>query len=208
MTLDLVRDERLRLVDRLRGLPDDAWDTPSLCAGWSVRHVLAHLVTPFAVSVPAMAIAVLRQRSLGGAMDAAARRLAAERTPQQLLASLEQNAASPFRPPGMPLTAPLTDAVAHSADIRWALGDPVADWADPVRVTPVLDFLTGRRARTAFVPAGRLRALELVATDSGWRHGHGEVVQGPGIAVAMAVLGRRPAFEELTGGGARALAAR
>lgn len=206
MTVELIRDERIRLADRLRELSDRDWDRPSLCAGWTIRHVLAHLVTPFAVSVPTMALAVIRHRSIGRAMDSAARRIAADREPDELLSTLKANAASTFRPPGMPLAAPLTDAVAHSADIRWALGDPVADWSAPSRVLPVLDFLTGRRARAAFVPGGRLRGVALVAQDQDWRWGDGAVVRGPSLVLAMAVLGREAAFPALSGEGLPLLA--
>jgi uncharacterized protein (TIGR03083 family) len=207
MTADTIKDERLLLVERLRPLPDDDWDRPSLCAGWTVRHVLAHLVTPFTVSAPAMALAVTRHRGIGRAMDAAARRIAAERDPAELLAVLERNAASTFRPPGLPLGAPLTDIVAHGADVRWALGDPVADWGDPARLRPVLEFLTGPRARAGFVPAGRLRDVALVAEDQEWRHGEGAVVRGPSLPLAMAVLGRDVAFGAVSGEGVARLAA-
>ena len=203
-----IRDERLLLVERLRELPEEGWDRPSLCRGWSIRHVLAHLVTPFAVAPPAMALAVARHRSIGGAMDATARRLAAGRTPAQLLSTLEANAASTVRPPGLPLAAPLTDVVAHGADIRWALGDPLADWSPPSRLLPVLGFLTSGRARAGFVPPGRLRGLALEATDQDWRHGTGQVVSGPSLLLAMAVLGRREAVPGLTGDGVELLGAR
>ena len=36
--------ERLDLCDYLEQLDDDAWTTTSLCAGWTVHDVVAHLV--------------------------------------------------------------------------------------------------------------------------------------------------------------------
>lgn len=45
-TIDLqaaVAAEFTRLADVLDGLADVAWDTPSLCAGWRVREVVAHM---------------------------------------------------------------------------------------------------------------------------------------------------------------------
>ena len=83
----------------------------------------------------------------------------------------------------------------------------MADWSDPARVGPVLDFLTGPRARAGFVPSGRLRGLALVADDQPWRHGTGAEVRGPGLLLAMAVLGREPAYAGLTGPGVERLAA-
>jgi uncharacterized protein (TIGR03083 family) len=206
--LTTIRQERLALVERLRDLPAEDWDRPSLCAGWRIRDVLAHLTTPYLVSVPAMAREFVRHRGVSRAMDAVAHRLADETPPDELLAVLEANAGTPFRPPGLPLNAPLTDAIAHNADIRWALGDPVADWSDdPTRVTPVLDFLTGPLALTGFVRPGRVRGLALVADDADWRHGRGAEVRGPGLLLALGILGRAPAIDQLTGEGVARLRA-
>lgn len=206
--LTTIRQERLALVDRLRDLPAEDWDRPSLCTGWRIRDVLAHLTTPYLVSVPAMAAEFLRHRGISRAMDAVARRLADEHPSDELLAVLEANASTPFRPPGLPLNAPLTDAIAHSADIRWALGDPVADWSDDTaRVAPVLDFLTGPLALTGFVRPGRVRGLALVANDQDWRHGRGAEVRGPSLLLALGVLGRAPAIDGLTGDGVTQLRA-
>jgi hypothetical protein len=51
----------------------------------------------------------------------------------------------------MPATAPLTDTIAHSADIRWAVGDELTDWGNPSRLRPVLDFLVRPKGRPGFV---------------------------------------------------------
>jgi uncharacterized protein (TIGR03083 family) len=40
----LVGEERSDLVALLRTLTNDEWDTPSLCTGWRVRDVVAHLL--------------------------------------------------------------------------------------------------------------------------------------------------------------------
>ena len=206
--LTTIRQERLALVERLRDLPAEDWDRPSLCAGWRVRDVLAHLTTPYLVSVPAMTTQFVRHRGVSRAMDAVARRLADEHPSAELLGVLEANAGTPFRPPGLPLNAPLTDAIAHSADMRWALGDPVADWSDdPTRIAPVLDFLTGPLALTGFVRPGRVRGLALVADDSDWRSGRGAEVRGPGLLLALGILGRAPAIDRLTGEGVARLRA-
>lgn len=39
-----VHGERARLADDLAALPDRVWTTPSLCPGWDVHDVLAHIV--------------------------------------------------------------------------------------------------------------------------------------------------------------------
>jgi uncharacterized protein (TIGR03083 family) len=202
--LDTIRDERLQLVERLQHLTPEQWRTPSLCAGWTVQDVLAHLTTPFLVSKPAMMLRFLRHRGIDRAMDVTARELG-RREPAELLETLRSNAGSAFRPPGMPRTMPLTDVVCHGADIRWALGEPVADWGDPQRLRPVLDLLVSPLAAAGFVPPGRLKGLRLVAEDSDWSHGDGAEVRGPSLPLAMAVLGRPAAGAAVTGPGVQRL---
>jgi uncharacterized protein (TIGR03083 family) len=199
--LPLIADERRLLLDRLAGLTPQQWATPSLCEGWTVHHVLAHLVQPFLVSKAELAVAVVRYGGIGAAMHRTALRLA-ERPTEELLAVLERNVSTPFHPPALPYAAPLTDVVAHGCDIRWVLDDDRGYWADPQRLRPVLDFLVGPRALIGFLPLGRLRGLRLSATDLDWAHGRGEAVRGPALALVMAVLGRPAAGPQLVGPGA------
>src|SRR3954469_25090856 len=42
-TWQTIEHERLRLADLLATLTGDEWDRPSLCAGWRVRDVAAHV---------------------------------------------------------------------------------------------------------------------------------------------------------------------
>ncbi len=203
---DLVA-ERLALVDRLRGLPEQQWQTPSLCQGWTVHHVLAHLTTPFLIGRAAMGMRFLRGRGVAGGMDNAARELA-QRRPQELLDVLEQNAGSTIGPPGLGLVPPMADAIVHSVDIRWPLGDPHDDHGNPSRLLPVLDFLMGPKSAAGFLPPGRRRGLRLVATDQSWAHGKGAEISGPSLALVLGLLGRAPALAELSGPGVPVLTGR
>jgi hypothetical protein len=40
-TWQMIKAERASLVDAVAALPDTNWSKPSLCAGWSVREVVA-----------------------------------------------------------------------------------------------------------------------------------------------------------------------
>jgi Mycothiol maleylpyruvate isomerase N-terminal domain len=47
MTINLlaaIADERRTLADMFDTFTDEQWATPSLCEGWTVRHVAAHLL--------------------------------------------------------------------------------------------------------------------------------------------------------------------
>jgi uncharacterized protein (TIGR03083 family) len=39
----VITEQRLGLARLLEGLSDDEWEQPSLCAGWRVRDVAAHV---------------------------------------------------------------------------------------------------------------------------------------------------------------------
>ena len=199
--------ERLALLGWLGSLDPQDWERPSLCAGWRVREVLAHLITPFVVSRRQMALRVMRAGGISQAMHSVAIEVG-RRDPNELMETLRVNAFSTFRPPGLPATAPLTDVVAHTADIRWALTADRADWGDAGRLAEVLSFVASRRAAMGFVPPRRLRQLRLVATDIGWGHGSGQLVEGPALAVLMAVLGRAQAAPLLHGDGVSVLLSR
>lgn len=41
---NMVHTERAALVKDLQHVSDDAWETASLCPGWAVHDVVAHLV--------------------------------------------------------------------------------------------------------------------------------------------------------------------
>ena len=47
-----IHAERAALADDLDGLPNDRWDTPSLCAPWTVREVLAHMTATAKMTPP------------------------------------------------------------------------------------------------------------------------------------------------------------
>jgi uncharacterized protein (TIGR03083 family) len=44
---DMIAGERGALAEVLASLPATRWDEPSLCAGWRVREVVAHITMPF-----------------------------------------------------------------------------------------------------------------------------------------------------------------
>ncbi|MDQ1541789.1 MAG: hypothetical protein QOH29_2515 [Actinomycetota bacterium] len=51
-TWPMIHSERQALADDLAGLRDEQWAMPSLCAGWSVRDVLAHMTSSAKMTPP------------------------------------------------------------------------------------------------------------------------------------------------------------
>src|SRR4029077_13014946 len=102
-------------------------------------------------------------------------------------------ALAPPRRPSLPVVvpryAPLADILLHTTDVREPLQlsyDPPAD-----AVRQALIFLAS--SPFGFVRRGRLKGLRLVAPDVSFEHGSGELVEGRGIDLAMAMTGRASA---------------
>src|SRR5947207_7208026 len=47
-----IHAERKALAADLEALSDEQWKTPSLCAGWTVRDVLAHMTATSSMTPP------------------------------------------------------------------------------------------------------------------------------------------------------------
>ena len=192
-----VADERRQIASLIDGLDDAQLATQSLCAGWDVRTVAAHLVSVFADSFWVFQWTAIRRGGVHRAIDELARRRA-QLPASQIAATLRQGANRELSPP---ITGPLSglaDVLVHGGDIRIPLGLPFDP--DPQRAAWALDFLTGRRA-LGFVPRSRVRGLFLQATDTDRSWGEGAEVRGPVGALMMATCGRVASLHMLDGPG-------
>jgi uncharacterized protein (TIGR03083 family) len=201
--MSLAHEERVDLADFLTTLTPAQWNAPSLCSGWRVRDVVAHMFSYDELSTVGLVGRFLRGGVLPDRVNAVGVAAYADRSTDELITLVKDH----LRPRG--LTAgfggriALTDGVIHHQDIRRPLGirrDIPAD-----RMCVVLEF-----ARTAptIGAAKRVRGLTLAATDVDWTAGTGPVVQGPAESLLMAIGGRRGAVQELAGPGQPTLAAR
>ena len=202
----LIAAERLRLADALEALPPEVWASPSLCAGWTVHLVAAHLNAPWEASFPTVLVEVARARSLSGGFDRVARKVAATLDPAACVAGLRANATSRFTPPGYGPEAPLTDVLVHGADMLQPSGRSVD--SDPVARATALEFLARGTAK-GFVPKGRVDGLAFEASDLDVRGGPGPtVVRGPAMALCATLCGRRAFLDQLSGEGVDRLTGR
>lgn len=194
--------ERDLLVDQLCALTERQWATPSLCDGWTVRDVTAHLLMPYELSLPGFLFGILRARF---GFDRFADRWAHEdeRTAPQLIDAIAATNAGGFNVPGSDENAPLSHLFLHAQDIREPLGLPPTATTEAGR--RVLDDIT--QGKHAVNPA-TTEGLRLEAPDIGWSSGSGRAVTGPATVLASALLGRTVSAARLEGEGAKTLRAR
>jgi uncharacterized protein (TIGR03083 family) len=192
----LLAAQRRHLADQLDGLTPFEWETETLCDGWTVRHVVAHLTMPFKYSKPRMALGMLAARGdFNRFADRVAQRDATLPTPE-LVRRLRDNAEHPWHPPGGGFEAPLTDLVVHSLDIVRPL--KLRAGIDPAARAIVLEHLVTPRSLEFFDLD--LEGLALRASEVEWSRGHGRDVVGTSSDLIMA-LAKRNTRLDLTGAG-------
>src|SRR6476661_1405302 len=59
---ELLAAQRLRLADQLTRLSPNEWETETLCEGWTVRHVVAHVTMPFRHGTVSFLLGMVRAR--------------------------------------------------------------------------------------------------------------------------------------------------
>jgi uncharacterized protein (TIGR03083 family) len=194
---------RRSLLTTLDDLEDDQWSVGSLCDGWTIHDLLAHLIVAARPPAKQFATALMKAR---GNFDRANRTLAftgAQRSTAELLADYREVIEHRFAPPGWPEAAPLSDILLHSLDVRVPLDIPSAE---PSRhYEPVLELLFSRVGRS-FTSKGRPK-LRWVATDHTWSYGDGPEVHGTMADLALTAAGRSARIDPLIGEGVAAVRA-
>lgn len=200
-TWSVVHTERRALPNDLAGLSPTQWDTPSLCPGWSVHDVLAHLIDVatttrlgFVRRMTAARFNFDRDNANGVTReryDDPARTLEAYR------AVIDRKSTPPA-----PLVTRVVEEILHGEDIRRPLA--IARSYPTDQVVAALQHLLRTTVRLG---GGKERAasLRLVAVDAEVKAGEGDEVRGTALALLVAVSGRPVFPDELTGPGAAKL---
>ncbi|MGW3424135.1 maleylpyruvate isomerase family mycothiol-dependent enzyme [Streptomyces phaeochromogenes] len=201
--LSWTKAERLGLADFLDDLEGADWEAPSLCTGWTVHDVVAHLTLSTRTTLPAMVKGMVRARGDWERMEFdAARRRAADFGPAELIAQFRETAASTRRAPLSAPLDPLVDVLVHGQDIARPLGR--------VRPTPqeqTIAALEHVLASPFYGARKRLRGVRLVATDANWSRGEGQdEARGPADDLLLLATGRAAGLTGVSGPGAERLA--
>lgn len=190
-----IAGERHELAELLSGLPEQSWDAPSLCEGWRVREVVAHLTMPFRYSAPRFMAELAKSGGNFTKMaDRCARRDAGAQTSTELADTLRANEHYPWKPPGGGFQGALTHDVVHGLDITVALGIERRVPEDRLRV--VLSGLTGTNHFGV-----DLTGIELRADDLEWSFGSGTPLTGTAQDLLLVVTGRKLPAGRLRGEG-------
>lgn len=182
--MPLVMTQRMYLEKTLSSLDAAQWDSESLCDGWTVRHVVSHLLMPYSTKPLTLLITMARS---GFRFARAADRLATsdQRTPDELLEALRTNIDNRWSPPGGDEYSSLSHDVIHGLDITVPLG--MAGPADEC----LLPVLSDAPKRSGYFGVD-LSGMRLRATDLDWTHGSGEEKAATGVDHLLFLTGRRP----------------
>ncbi len=199
--MTMARAERVDLADFLATLTPQDWEAPSLCSKWSVKDVVAHVISYEELG----AVGLLKRFAKGWIVRANQVGVDefAALSPQQLLEFLRNHLQPRGLTAGFGGMIALVDGTIHHQDIRRCLGRPRSVPAD--RLERILGLVPGNPRLGA---GRRIRGLRLRATDIDWAHGGGPEVSGPGEALLMAMSGRPAALADLSGPGLATLAER
>ncbi|MFC4942956.1 maleylpyruvate isomerase family mycothiol-dependent enzyme [Pseudonocardia sp. GCM10023141] len=205
-----IAAERRELADFLETLAPADWDVPSLCPGWAVRDVVAHIVWGPGQPWSQAMLEMLKGGFRINHVTAATARRWGRRPTAEMITGLREREHDRSHSPIITDTHVLADIVCHNLDIRRPLARSRAMSPPAFRATADLMASTGPPLDIVFArsPRRTVRDLRLVADDLDWTHGSGAEVRGTAEALLMVITGRPVAHDELTGPGAAQLRAR
>lgn len=195
-----IDQQRTELADLMETFTEAEWETPSLCRGWRVREVAAHLTLAQTSVREGLGPAIRARGSFDRMIHQTAVRqaeLPVSEYPRLLRAMVGSRRKAPF----ISDLEPMLDQLVHGQDMVVPLGGAR-------EMPPEAAATAAQRAWSMGFPfhaQKRLRGLTLTAVDHQWSVGEGPIVEGPVRALLMLVTGRTAVLPELGGPGADAL---
>jgi uncharacterized protein (TIGR03083 family) len=180
-----IDQQRTELAELMESFTAAEWETASLCEGWRVRDVGAHLTLAQSSARDVLPDLVRARGSFNTMIHDSAVRQAAlpvEEYAGRVRAMVGSRRTAPF----VSDLEPLIDVLVHGQDMVRPLG---RDRAMP----PDAAAAAAQRAWSMGFPFGarkRLRGHQLVATDCEWRAGEGVAVEAPIAELLLLVTGR------------------
>lgn len=173
------------LADLLAAAPAEAWDAPSLCAKWQVRHVVAHVTMPVRMTPEQFGAELAAAGGDFAVLSDTVAARDAERPLADLLAELRSPLLHAWQPPAGGAAGALSHAVIHSLDVTVALDWPAV--APEEAVLAILDQLTAADGSWFGIDLAGVR-LEATETEFSW--GRGELVRADSGQLVALLSGR------------------
>ena len=196
----MAHDERADMVDFLVSLRAEQWDQPSLCHGWRIRDVVAHVVSYEEQGWPDLMQRMVRAHFRPGRINEVGLEEYVGREPSELVEFLRLHLTPRGATARFGGRVGLVDCLVHHQDMRRPLDMQREIPAE--RLQCALPFAVTAPPLRGFWNARRVR---LIATDLDWAWGRGPEAKGPAEAVLMVLAGRRGVADELSGPGASIL---
>ncbi|MGN0064407.1 MAG: maleylpyruvate isomerase family mycothiol-dependent enzyme [Nocardioides sp.] len=177
---------RADLAGLLDTLTPEQWATDSLCPGWTVRDVGAHLTMAQARLREVLGPMVRARFDYNTMILTSARELPVDTSaiPDALRAMLGSRRRAPF----VSEVEPLIDVLVHTQDIRVPLGLPTT--MDPAAAVVAAERIVVLNRLRPFRLRPPVTDVRLVADDVDWSTGQGPTVSGPVGALVMLLAGR------------------
>ncbi|WP_344100671.1 maleylpyruvate isomerase family mycothiol-dependent enzyme [Myceligenerans crystallogenes] len=198
----LVAAERRALAADLRGLTGEQWDRPSLCGGWTVADVVAHLGSAMTIGTSGWIRSIVGAGFRPGVHNQRQIERFRRATPGETLDRFARLGAAGGEPVRMPTKDPvpwLGELIVHGEDIRRPLGIersyPGEALGAVARFYASHDYAVNSRSQ--------VKGLHLVSADVPFEANAGSdaLVEGPILALIMTMAGRPSHLGDLTGGG-------
>lgn len=196
----MLRDERAAFVDYLPTLSPEGWDRPSLCPGWRVRDVVAHIVAGAKSTPRSFVVGMISAGFRFERMTERQLRREVRARPAELIDRLESLVSVKTLPP----LAMLGEIVVHGEDVRQALGSTGRHPTE--HLVAISDYY--KKAGPPIRAKKRIGGLRLEATDVEWSTGDGPLVTGPMLPLLLAMTGRHAGIAALSGPGLEVLSSR
>jgi uncharacterized protein (TIGR03083 family) len=197
---------RLRVVDLLGELSDEEWRQPSLCQGWTVRDVAAHLTMQQVGWAPALSTMLKYRGNVDRGIRESARERATALSTGQIIEQIRGMIGSRRHNAGVTPRETLIDILVHGQDIAVALDRDLE--TPPAAAAAAVSRMWTMRFPPPFPATRTLKGFRVVATDTDWSGGEGPEVRGPITALMLVSGGRLAALPQLSGPGIAELAAR
>jgi len=205
-----IDEQRVRTADLLDGLEPDQWEQASLCEGWTVRDVGAHLTMQQqrwrdALAFVARHPRLVRSRGLNGFIHDATVTRAGELTTAQIVERIRSGIGSRRHNPVVTPLETATDILVHGQDIAVPLGIGLPMHTSLSALAATRRWDTRQTWLATVNTRLPLEDHRLTATDTDWVRGSGPEVAGPIGALLLVLTGRAAALGQLTGPGVDAL---